>query len=78
MARKKPEPDPSAAESFSGIEGADPTAEDFVPKWLAEQNKASQVPINQYAEYQAANFGDPAPELVDAVHGAGTEPDSAE
>lgn len=69
--RTKPDVDPRAAESFSGEGGADVTAADFVPKWLEEQNKGPQVPVNYYAEYQAKNFGDETPDEADAVHSLG-------
>lgn len=69
MARA-PKEDPTASESFSGIEGEDPTAEGWKPKWLREQEKASQVPVNQYAEVAAATFAD----AQDAVF-AGAAPD---
>jgi hypothetical protein len=76
--KPKPEVDPRAAEAFSGDEGADPTAEDFVPKWLEEQRKAPGVPINYYAEYQAKNFEDGTPAETDTVHGVEAAADGDE
>jgi len=70
MGRRTITEDPSAAESFSGVEGEDPTAEGWKPKWLREQEKSAQVPINQYAEVAVATFSDAA----DAVF-AGAAPD---
>ena len=51
MARRSKDIEPTYlergnAEVASTEPGEDPTAEDFKPKWLREQEKAPQVPIN--------------------------------
>ena len=68
--KQKPEQEPGYAESFSGVEGEDPTVEGWKPKWLREQEKSAQVPVNLYAEATVATFSD----AVDAVF-AGAAPD---
>lgn len=64
-----------SAEAFSGEPGGDITDPEFTPAWLKAQQEAPSVPVNYYAEYQAANFapGDTPAELVDTVHGADDE-----
>ena len=59
-------------ESFSVIEGEDPTAEGWKPQWLREQEAATQVPVNVYAEVTAANFAD----TTDAVFSANVAPEA--
>jgi hypothetical protein len=44
--------------SASQEPGEDPTEEGWKPAWLVTQEKAAQVPINVYAEVQAATFAE--------------------